>query len=965
MKDQSKSLGGSQFLLHKEGVRAVILFPSLATPGLVRYGSTMQVIIAVHEDSVESSTKQTVVASKGVRIDEETARLFHSHLRFMDWGGNYPARLEGGNAERQYMSHIWEIKQKGHMIYHDHMAAVARHKLGEYRGWCLGKLPSKSDFLLHVYDKDGLQHPFGILHAAAVNIYSQHGYSYLFQLDFENFERFTVGKNVDESGLLKELVWLYLDHDKLAEISDASKLDLCCSKPNDEVLLPLFDEIMMAGLPYAQKHSLPVHAAGSVARGLPVYQLHDASWYMPSRDEKNLESEKGFLFTSRHPVFISNKERLKLGAASDLHLSIRQSLYVKASPRVIHDVRGSKDGENASENIGEMSHNFFSSSRSIMHEVASQSDILLIPGDLFDFCRNTNPEVAGEVENTGRLWDILDFEKFKDTHYSNFIDLLGFIALVYERYAEKTPVYFISGNHDGYKEPYGISPRLHVKSDKINDGLPIFDFLSMNEGIPADHNLTYYEAVLLYGKKYASFYNITNFDREILGKVHCLLTPWKDCLVSYGATQNLILLGWENSEAKVLQAFTYDALPRASDACTAGQLALVDEAVEQRKKTKATNILCSHFTYASFTTVYPFLAPPKNKKEPVPNAYGLISGTEYRLVTDTATDTSVGTFFFRRSEMCEHIYAGNIQYTISGHSHRAGVYKLGSMSKPIEEYKQVGDNSTLPAIFTAAALLPENAITPEDYRQITLPKSTDHAILVCGSAGCYSRQNLRGEFGGIGLDKPQGLTLDTASRTVNFVPLKGDKYKPRLAVLMDYLWFAGVRPFSKQNNDSKLEFYCPTGSDHYAFTPTEGWVDMFGQPHNVIQEIWLHKMSDKGKYISRAGGEVKSNENGVLAHSKQFFFSLNKSEIKKLPKPIQSPPSPSDKQSKFLYFVSVHFAKNSTISKTYNVKSPWCFPVKIFTHATCGLAMYRGGVNSGEIPDFKSLSEIPEYDAET
>ena len=69
------------------------------------------------------------------------------------------------------------------------------------------------------------------------------------------------------------------------------------------------------------------------------------------------------------------------------------------------------------------------------------------------------------------------------------------------------PAFLVSGNHDCYWYPYGMSPRVAAKTP--GDG--VFEagdkwyrtsgsgLKRANEGIPADHNLTFYEAILTFG----------------------------------------------------------------------------------------------------------------------------------------------------------------------------------------------------------------------------------------------------------------------------------------------------------------------------------------------------------------------------------------------------------------------------------------------------------------------------------
>jgi hypothetical protein len=192
----------------------------------------------------------------------------------------------------------------------------------------------------------------------------------------------------------------------------------------------------------------------------------------------------------------------------------------------------------------------------------------------------------GTLSKTGELWqemfmDNLNMRKpdgspIKDANgtiipntdtFPDSIDnviIYSLFLYYYKKY--KKPIFLISGNHECYSVPYGISPRITEKRAKKKAG----DFTTYtieqqtekaredriadmekeqpteegdgggttggnraNEGVPADHNLTFAEATLLYGPSYHQIVmfgkgdgsNTRNFKPQNLDWFYTIFTP--------------------------------------------------------------------------------------------------------------------------------------------------------------------------------------------------------------------------------------------------------------------------------------------------------------------------------------------------------------------------------------------------------------------------------------------------------
>lgn len=297
----------------------------------------------------------------------------------------------------------------------------------------------------------------------------------------------------------------------------------------------------------------------------------------------------------------------------------------------------------------------------------------------------------------------------------------------------------------------------------------------MNEGIPADHNLTIYEACLAYGPSFPQVIKPFNFFSDNFDWFFNLFTPLSDFRVDY-QDQVLIGLDWGESEIMVNLDVSgkelYNTpknsaalmgslmgLPRANESLNERQRNMIEEARNSHKRF----MLFTHFTLINYDL--PFSLEHK---------------TPYFLPRDDVfNDFTKGTFSKGRDWLYPRLNNG-IHYTLSGHSHRSGVYcldisKSGAMSakgyQPAEYEKSCETASRM-------------------YRDFFKVPSTSR-IVVSSCGGPIGVQNLKGELYGWNLMPPSGTLINTGvddpTELQRLTPTKYKAAQPRFCVALDYV----------------------------------------------------------------------------------------------------------------------------------------------------------------------------------
>jgi hypothetical protein len=297
----------------------------------------------------------------------------------------------------------------------------------------------------------------------------------------------------------------------------------------------------------------------------------------------------------------------------------------------------------------------------------------------------------------------------------------------------------------------------------------------MNEGIPADHNLTIYEACLIYGPSFPQVVRPFNFIQENFDWFFMLFTPLANYQIDY-ENQVLVGLDWGESEIMVNLdisggelketemssagiAGALSGLPRADKSLNGVQKEIIEQARGSKKKV----MLFSHFTIINYDL--PFSLSHESKP--------------FEASDNVFNNFTKGTFSQGRDWLYPRLNNG-IHYTLSGHSHRSGLYRLKT---------------------DAQSLMSAVGYQPPDHRKLDDHSAKMHArlfsdphasrIAVSSCGGPIGVQNYRGELYGWNLMPPSGTLIDVNAPGVNEIqrvaPVRYLPAKPRFCVALDYV----------------------------------------------------------------------------------------------------------------------------------------------------------------------------------
>ena len=457
-----------------------------------------------------------------------------------------------------------------------------------------------------------------------------------------------------------------------------------------------------------------------------------------------------------HPLFFyENPEAVtpaSFGHVSDIHVNVRQQTLQHSPARVIDDPAGLTDSPPLGPMVNICGANLASITDSMGGD--DEVDILMVGGDLIDHIQNVYPYPAGtaatalDSASARQIWDLMDLRDRRGyaTHYQAFVDFIVFFGVMTRFYrSHNKPIYGITGNHDCYEEAYGTSPRVMGRK--------------ANEGIPADLNLTFYEAILIFGETFDTVRRGVappNYTPDLLEWFYTVFTPFADFVVAL-PKQRVVGLAWGEEESILRpkgQGFGH--LPRANEAVTDGQLALFRRGLGTEKRTA----LLTHFTFVSYDDSIPINPPP-----------GPLTPRSIE-TTDSFGKQDLGTFEKNRAALYGAVAdPKQTQFVVTGHSHRKGLYFLGAPGHGGYATEMHGlRHPFLPASMGGAPRTP---------------------IVVSDSSGPLPRLNLDEEFDGWGSDRPAGTRIlsapDGSVARVEAVPATGAVTQPRLAVAVDYL----------------------------------------------------------------------------------------------------------------------------------------------------------------------------------
>jgi hypothetical protein len=647
---------------------------------------------------------------------------------------------------------------------------------------------------------------------------------------------------------------------------------------------------------------------------------------------------------SFHPlVYYNNLSYANIAHLSDLHVNSRQNILAKSKARVIdYSVEGDGGTEKErdrkiSPEIGSMINVCSRNIKELLERMGGDKDvdILMLSGDLIDHIKNV---YISEVEDFAKyspgvkkVWETVALDDNYEERYQAFVDYISFYSLIvdfYRKYGK--PIYVVSGNHDCYLEPYGIFPRV------------VSDWIEANPGIPADHNLTIYEAVLAFGDStwdelklpaLRGFFKGSMY-LDKLAWFYSVLTPFSDFMLQL-PNQYLAGMAWgdeEDVKGDIFDDYQQGSWKQALGHLPRADLAISDKQLDMLGKARNKNkgiILTSHFTFVSYRDEVPF---DINREGDV----------EYDIGWDPCK-YDMGTFETHRKEVYEGYLAENpsrLQCVLTGHSHRKGLYTVLRVDK-------TWDNS----VKTAVAKL-------TDFPKFASEgKRTDSVVIVSDSAGPVPRCNYKREFDGWGSDNPSGskVVFGNDGSIYSIEPVK-TSVRPRFAVAMDYMdvqtkhkVFSRIFSEPVDPREEQLFIRGKSGDgDIYAFS---FWWDMF--PKWLSKKIYLDKillyayidppgwMKIELKYKSERGKWVIEGP----SDSKLFWQYM----------------SPISKGA----FLSVKFGSRSrTYLTQYDFSDHWNFPVEVKIEVKGNKKVYRLIKDSGKgskFPDFNWRKKLDKY----
>jgi len=504
------------------------------------------------------------------------------------------------------------------------------------------------------------------------------------------------------------------------------------------------------------------------------------------------------LLTDYHPFYwyTQRKNHFDIGFISDLH-HVTKFRILKNSPITVipGDTSLPKVGEQLLETVEVLKEHF----ETLKSE--SSVDVIVVAGDLVDFHEDNFPQnqnVFGSQATNQDIWNACHIEKERSGREANYqagTSALGMFRLIADLVLNSDkPIILISGNHDGYSAPFGISPR--VGSSETSEGADPAgtEFMYGNEGIPADCNLTVMEACLAFGKNYdLALASLTTpgFQAENLQLFYLLYTPFRSWTFRLGILQQLLVLDWGDSESIILNQdtkFIYGHLPHADDSYKEADLDVATYAANfATADSKVRTMACAHATFACYSP--DVVIDPKNTDQnyhefPRSSSVETVEerrareakngngrGTNQYSKTLPSTTYNYGTFTSKRPEIFSLLESSSnrgISLCLSGHAHRAAAYQIvnqrGASDIHVEGFH---------------------------FENLERWDKTKCLIAVSDSAGPIPRDNRADGLLGWG-SRPSAWTkvsFDGDGIVSNLKSITGQtkNIKPRLAVALDYI----------------------------------------------------------------------------------------------------------------------------------------------------------------------------------
>lgn len=491
-----------------------------------------------------------------------------------------------------------------------------------------------------------------------------------------------------------------------------------------------------------------------------------------------------------HPLIHYKKlEYANLAHMGDIHVTSRQQFLAASEAKVIHAA--------GKPTVGSLVNTCSQRVKSLFGRFGGDSDVhvIVVGGDFVDYIRSMYTTDLHDASGKRRKFSvraIWDTTAVTDsipnyTDFPDFITVYSFALDCYRKHAK--PVYAVTGNHDAYSFPFGVSPRVLRDGEASKKG---------NEGIPADHNMTIYECILSQGPTYGKVVK----DPAVKDPLNCMLlprrflwfyaayTPWADFAV-WLPKQIIVAMAWGDGENMISPSNWEQGvghLPRSVKGVSNEQLAMLKGVLGDNGPSapggKRNVILTTHFTFASFAEKFPENDARSSKWGDKSEGHifykvGKTPGSS------TYSEFDMGTFEVNREDVYKKIIldgrasgSAPIQLILTGHSHRRALYTFRGTHVPT-----AGSDS----VITDYTDFPANFDTDPRVKDAKGDVRREPWIVLSDSGGPVPRMNKFGEFRGWGSDQPAGtkILFSPSGAPKRIEPVRTG-LKPRFAVSMDY-----------------------------------------------------------------------------------------------------------------------------------------------------------------------------------
>lgn len=511
-----------------------------------------------------------------------------------------------------------------------------------------------------------------------------------------------------------------------------------------------------------------------------------------------------------HPLIHHEKlDYANLAHMGDIHVTSRQQFLAGSAAKVIH-----APGQPT---VGSLVNTCSQRVKTLFDSFGGDKNVhaIIIGGDFGDYIRSMYTKDLHDKEgnrqplSVQRIWELTHVEKGNMPNYTDFPDFITVFTFVVASYrSSHKPIFAITGNHDAYSFPFGVSPRPFRDGEASKKG---------NEGIPADHNMTIYECILSQGPTFGKVVT----DPAISDPLNCMLlprrflwfytafTPWADFAV-WLPKQIIVAMSWGDGENMVSPTNLEQGighLPRAIKGVSDDQLAMLKGVIADNTDSaeggRRNVILTTHFTFASFGEAIP-------ENDARASTWGDEDAGHIFYKKGSTPGSSVyshfdfGTFELNREEMYKKIILDGrtsgkaaIQVILTGHSHRRATYTFRQAHVP-----QFGSDSVL----TDYSDFPASFAPGSDPRLLD-PAGNERRepwVILSDSGGPVPRMNKHGEFRGWGSDQPAGtkITFAPDGKLDKIEPIRTG-LKPRFAVSMDYFDIIVLRTGGNSFTDFK------------------------------------------------------------------------------------------------------------------------------------------------------------------